>query len=121
MDSTILFIYLKIILLQYFSFQFSTTINSIQTDPIPYKLGKSPATFPLFPFFTSDSCQHDFSLSPNPQFGATSLRQKLVQNLTHRAYPSATSIHTYTHDTTIGIGKKIKIATQKNLQVPSVQ
>ena len=34
MDPTILFIHLKIILLQFFQFQFliSTTINSIQTD-----------------------------------------------------------------------------------------
>ena len=32
--STILFIYLKIILLQYFQFSVSATISSIQTDPI---------------------------------------------------------------------------------------
>ena len=29
-----------------------------------------------------------------------------MQNRTHHASPGATSIYTYTHDTTVGIGKK---------------
>ena len=45
-----------------------------------------------------------------------------MQNRTHHASPSATSIYTYTHDTTVGTGKKSQyVPKQKNLQVPSFQ
>ena len=45
MDLKVLFTYLKIILLQYFQFSVSTTINSIQSKPLLYCLTSSKRLF----------------------------------------------------------------------------
>ena len=68
----------------------------------------------------TSSPHHDFFLFTKSTIRDNFLRQKLVQNRTHHASPCATSIYTYTHDTTVGIGKKITISRQKNLQVHPV-